>query len=91
MLIEDLIKELEKFPKGTQVCLFDWRKNLHDDYGDGGNSGIYEDFSLSLEKLEGDELEFYKEQNDKEFIPWISITFDSDDYNDEGECLLDNI
>lgn len=32
MLVEDFIEELQKFPKGTDVFLFDHRKNLSDEF-----------------------------------------------------------
>ena len=37
---EKLIEELSKLPDGLEVYLFDWRKNLADDLGDGSNAGV---------------------------------------------------
>lgn len=84
MLVEKLIKELKKLPKGTDVCLYDWRKNLNNDVGDGSSAGIHPEFDIELQKLEGDELNYYEERHERKFVPWIAITFDNDDYNDDG-------
>ncbi len=88
-LIDELTKLQKKFPN-INVSLFDWRKNLGDDCGDGSFEGFYPEFDISVMKLEGEEADFYREQNDKEFIPWISIGFVNDDYNEEG-ILLETI
>ena len=39
--------------------------------------------------IEGEEAEFYQEQNDKPFKAWVAISFQNDDYNDDG--ILTNI
>lgn len=84
MKVEKLIEELQKLPKGTNVAIYDWRRNLHEDSGDGSHAGIYPEFDVSLQKLEGDEAAYYKERHDKDFKPWISISFENEDYNDDG-------
>lgn len=83
---EKLIEELQKLPDGVEVVVFDWRKNLSEDSGDGSSAGIYPEFDVELHKLEGDEAEFYKEQHDKDFVPFASLSFASDDYDDAGRC-----
>lgn len=88
MLVEELIQKLQSFPAGTKVCVYDYRKNLGDDIGDGSSAGIYSDFDVELHKLEPDELEYYKEQNDKNWVNWIAIAFANEDYDDDGNNLL---
>lgn len=88
MRVKDLIKELEKMPQEANVNLFDWRKNLSDDIGDGSSEGVYSRFDIHYEELSEDEMEYYKDVNDREYIPWVAISFENDDYNDEGVCLL---
>lgn len=87
MKIEELIKQMnelqQKYP-GIDVSVFDWRKNLGDDSGDGSCEGIYSEFNVSVVELKGEEAEFYKEQHGQEFTPWIAIDFSNEDYNDDG-------
>lgn len=85
MKVKDLIKELEKMPQEANVNIFDWRKNLSED---GSSEGVYSRFDVHYEELSEDEMEYYKDVHDKDFIPWVAISFDNDDYNDEGVCLL---
>lgn len=88
MKIRQLIEELtliEAKHPGINVSVFDWRKNLGGDYGDGSYEGIYSEFNVGVIKLDGEEHEFYKEQNDdKEFTPWVALEFVNEDYNDSG-------
>lgn len=74
---EDLIKKIqETVPDGGEVVIFDFRKNLGDDMGDGSSAGIYKDF----------EIEHYTEQEVKDgAIPFSAIVFENEDYNDNGE------
>ena len=83
MKVSDLIKKLQEFPQNLEVKIFDWRKNLNEDWGDGSSAGIY-DIEVSMEKYSEDEKEYYKEQHGKDFIPFVQLTFESDDYSDEG-------
>lgn len=88
MIVEQLIEELQKMPPGTNVCIFDWRKSLANDPGDGtsGNGeGIYSDFYIEMMELGPDEAEFHKEINDTEYVAWLAIGFENDDYTEEGE------
>ena len=76
MLKEDLIKKLQELPAGTNVCLFDGRKNSHHSGEDpsGNSDGIYPDFKVELE-TDG-------------IPPFISLSFDNDDYSENGEIHL---
>lgn len=83
MKVSDLIKKLQEFPQDLEVKIFDWRKNLNGDWGDGSSAGIY-DIEVSMDNYTEDEKEYYKERYDNEFIPWVQLSFESDDYSDEG-------
>lgn len=43
---EELIEKLQKLPDNIEVCVFDWRKNVNDDCGDGSGVGIYPNFII---------------------------------------------
>lgn len=88
MKVQELIKKLQEFPQDTEVRIFDWRKNLYDDNGDGtaSYSGIYS-FDVSMDKLSVDELEYYKEMNEKDYKPWVQLSFENEDYSDDGDKL----
>lgn len=88
MLVENLIDQLMQFRKGTNVCLYDVRKNMADDIGVGSSAGVYPDFEISMMELGPDEQEYYKEQNGKEHIPWIAISFENDDRDPDGSLNI---
>ena len=83
---EKLIEELQKLPDDIEVCLFDWRKNLCYADGDdeGCGEGIYPDLEINVYSLEANEAKFYKEQNDKDYKSFALLSFDNDDYDDDG-------
>lgn len=88
MLVENLIEELKKIPKGTNVLILDYKKNLGDDDGDGSSAGIY-DFEIDLHELTPDELEFYNERHDTEFKPWVAFAFENPDYDEDGKLIAE--
>lgn len=88
MTVKNLIKELEKMPQDVNVNIFDWRKNLHDDWGDGSSEGIYSNFDIHYHELSKDEAKYYKDIHGVDFTPWVGIEFENSDYDDEGRCLL---
>ncbi|AZA60790.1 hypothetical protein [Chryseobacterium indoltheticum] len=79
----DLIKKLETIDGNPEVKIFDWRKNLSEDSGNGSSAGVYE-LEVAIEVLSDDEKDYYKEMNDRDYIPWIQLSFESEDYSDEG-------
>lgn len=89
MKVKELISELEKQPQDLEVFIFDWRKNLHDGFGDSTSSGVYNFEIEHLQIEDKGEQEFYEEKYDKPFVPWVALAFKSDDYTDDGECLID--
>lgn len=72
---EKLIEELNKYPDGTEVCLCDIRMNLHHDYGNGSDHGLYSDFEI--EHIKAD-------QTRDDSKPFIAINFENDDYASDG-------
>jgi len=77
---EALIAALQALPDGVEVCVFDWRKELHNDPGDGSGckAGIYPDFQIEMAG------EDFKAEGSPDFA---LLGFDNDDYDDDG-CLL---
>lgn len=75
MIKEELIAELQKLPKGIQICVCDYRKNLNDDMGEGSTAGIYPDFEIEL---------LDKNSVRKGSKPFVALNIKNDDYNDDG-------
>lgn len=65
----DLIKQLLSSP-GEEVCIFDIRKNIHHADDIPQSNGIERDFKVE-----------YEEDG---IPPFISLTFQNDDYNEDG-------
>jgi hypothetical protein len=72
---EQLIEELQKLPEGIEVCVFDWRMNLHDDSGDGSSAGIYSDFNIAV---------YGEDEIVEDTIPFATLEINNDDYNNDG-------
>lgn len=72
---EELIKKIQEIvPDGAEVVIFDHRKNLNDDVGDGSSVGIYQDF----------EVEHYTEEEIKDgCIPFSALVFDNEEFEDQ--------
>ncbi len=68
---EELIKQLQALPDGVEVVIFDHRKNLDQDSGDGSSAGIYKDFQISHHT---------PEEIADGCIPFASMAFDNEDY-----------
>ena len=71
MKVADLILRLKKLPQNAEVCIVDWRKNLHHADDEGNGMGIEPDFEVAHEK----------ENVSK---PFVSLSFKNDDYKDDG-------
>ena len=69
---EDLIKKIQEVvPDGAEVVIFDHRKNLNEDSGEGSSAGIYKDF----------DVEHHTQEEIKDgCIPFSALTFDNEDY-----------
>lgn len=75
MIKEKLIEELQKLPDGVEVCICDWRKQLHHDVGCGSGAGIEARFEVQMLGVE-DITEGSK--------PFAVLSFDNDDYDNSG-------
>lgn len=76
MTKEDLIKKIqESVPDGAEVVIFDHRKNCWDDSGDGSSSGIYKEIEIGT---------FTKEEVKDGCIPYSYLSFNNDDYAEDG-------
>ena len=71
MKVEQLIKELQQLPKGTEVCIFDWRKNVHHADNEPQGMGIEKDFSVEY-------------QTEDVNLPFAGLMFENDDYESDG-------
>jgi hypothetical protein len=71
MKVQDLIAELQKFPTDTEVCVADWRKNIHHADDEPQGHGIEPKFKV----------EFVNEDVN---IPFVALSFENDDYKDDG-------
>lgn len=80
----EFITKLQAVEGDPEVAIFDWQKNRNDDYGDGSSLGVHTDFEISMVTLETDEAEFYKEQNGRDFVPWLAIGFENEDYKEDA-------
>jgi len=69
----ELIKKLNAIEGDFEVCIFDFRKNIHNHGGEefGISAGIEHEFSVSLEN------KHFKK-------PFIGLEFKNDDYTNEG-------
>lgn len=68
---EELIKQLQELPEGTDICIYDYRKNLFNQSDEPNGIGIESDFSIE-----------YHDKNVN--TPFATITFENDDYNSDG-------
>jgi hypothetical protein len=79
MVKEALIKLInEVIPDGAEVVIFDHRKNLNDDVGDGSSTGIYQHFDVVYHT---------KQEIADGCIPFGALYFNNDDYTEEGEKI----
>jgi len=88
MTVKELITELSKYPENEDVCIFDWRKNLHHASEEPSSEGVYSDIKTERVALDREEIEYTKDVYGTEPKPWIAITFENDDYSDDGELLV---
>lgn len=71
MKVEKLIRELKKMPPQTEVCIFDYRKNLHHASDEPQSHGIESNFEINHE-------------TENVSIPFCALTFKNDDYQKDG-------
>ena len=68
----ELILILNNLPQDAEVCIWDWRKNIFNADDDGNGIGIEPKFTVEY-------------LNENVSTPFIAISFENDDYNDNGE------
>lgn len=71
MKVSELITELQKFPTDTEVCITDWRKNIHHADDEPQGHGIEPKFKVEF-------------VNEDVSIPFVALSFENDDYKDDG-------
>lgn len=72
MKVKDLLTELLKYPNNMEVCIADWRKNLHHADDEPQGNGIEPNFKIELIK-EDINLQF------------VALSFENDDYKEDGQ------
>jgi hypothetical protein len=73
---EELLKKInEIIPDNAEVVIFDHRKNLNDDCGDGSSAGIYKDFDVE---------NYTPEEIEDGCIPFSALIFNNDDYDEDA-------
>ena len=72
---KELIKRLSEYHEDMEVCIFDWKMNLHRCDDEPISIGIQSEFKV----------EYQKESVN---IPFISISYENDDYLDDGVKIL---
>ena len=78
MKVEILIKKLKELPANTDVCIVDYRKNLHHANGDE------EDPSNGIGIQEKFRVEYYTKNVNK---PFAGLDYKNDSYDDIGNSM----
>ncbi len=71
MKIGKLISELKKFDPEKEVCIFDWRKSIHNSSDEPNGIVIEDDFKV----------EIIKNYNSS----FVALSFMNDDYTNDGD------
>lgn len=79
MKVKDLIKKLELMPQNLEVCIMDWRKNLHHADDDFNGKGIEPHFEV-----------MHLTKKDDVNKPFVALLFMNDDYNSDGTPDFDS-
>ncbi len=87
--VKDLIEALQKLPKDLPVSVFDVRKNMGISMrsGESCSEGIYD---VSVEIInDPEEMKDLYDDDTEIPKPWVAISFENDDYDDDGKCIAD--
>lgn len=79
MKVEQLIAELQKLPAGTEVVIFDGRKNISHRADDESSAGLYENFVVEF-----DEGIVSKTDSEARFA---TLLFVNEDYDKDGHLI----
>lgn len=66
----------------TNVAIFDHLKMANESYsGEASSEGLYSDFEVHMlnDDLSADEIEYFKDMNDFEPVPFIVLSFTNPD------------
>lgn len=88
MTKRELINKLEALPIGDEatVCIWDVERDAHEcTDGDSPSTSMYSDFEVGLlnDKMTEDEKQYHRDILESEPEPFITITFDNPDYEDD--------
>lgn len=72
MKVKDLLTELQKYPSDMEVCITDWKKNLHHADDEPQGNGIEPNFNIELVEEDVN-------------IPFVALSFENDDYKENGQ------
>ena len=64
---KELIKKLQQFPNDLEVCIFDWKKSVHNASEEPSSEGIEPEFNV---------------EEMKEGTPFIALSFSNSDYEE---------
>jgi hypothetical protein len=70
MLKDELIARLQQIPGNPEVCIFDIKRNLADDTGEGSSAGLYPNIEISVHDRATSRV-------GDECGPWIGLGFDN--------------
>jgi hypothetical protein len=78
MKVRELINLLDHYDPEMEVCIFDHKYNLKEDYGDGTSAGVYPDFEVA--PMTHDAI--------PEGTPeWLALSFDNSLIDDDTESV----
>lgn len=89
MIKSELIKKLNEIQGDPEVKIYDHRKLLHHASDEPTNEGLYGDFDVHQlnDDLSDDEIKYTEEMHEFTPVPFIVLSFDNDDYTDDGEKI----
>ena len=76
--VKQLIEHLQKMNPNLPAYIFDARRNLAGDMGEGSGDGIYK--IESVEEISDEDLP-------PGIRPWVAIEFSNPDYSEDGAYL----
>lgn len=82
----ELIAALQAIPGDPNVKIYDHRKLLHYATEEPTQEGLYDfDVHQLNDDLSPDEIQYTKDMHDVDPKPFIVVSFDNEDFNDDGE------
>lgn len=83
----ELLQKLSQYPDDMDVKLYDHRMLLHHASDEPTKEGLYSDFEVHQlnDDLGLDEIKYTEEVHGFTPKPFIVLSFDNDDYTDDGD------